>query len=157
MTRHIQRFLDIWSGFCDEVCQVEEDTGYLLLLVGLQNLQPVVEVDHPCGLDKQGHATVGLVVDNRLNCILELSFHRDHVSVVPHRYNAVLNGAAIGFAPEDILEHLIDGLLKLDFLTTDGGDVDRCVVEDVSILVDASLYLLCERRKRLDVLGDAEQ
>src|SRR5450759_738432 len=95
-------------------------------------------------------------MDNRLNCILELSFHRDHVPVVPHRYDAVLNGAAIGFAPEDILEHLIDGLLQLDFLTTDGGDVDRCVVEDVSILVDTSLYFLCERRKRFDVLGDAE-
>src|SRR5450756_2544453 len=123
VTRHIQRFLDIWSGFCDEVCQVEEDTGYLLLLVGLQNLQPVVEVDHPCGLDKQGHATVGLVVDNRLNCILELSFHRDHVPVVPLRFDAVLIGPAIGFATADILEYLVDCLLY----TSDAADDLLCV------------------------------
>ena len=157
MACNLEGAFDVGRRLGDKVGEVQQNACYLLLLVGLKDLEPVVEVNDPCGLNEQCHSAVRLVVNDRLYGILEFPLDRNDISVVAHRHDTVLNGTRVCVAGKNVLQHLVDGLLEFDFLASDRGNVDGRVVQHLAVLVHAPLDLLGKRREGLDVLRNAEQ
>ena len=84
--------------------QLQQDAGDLVLLIGAQNANLIVQLHHTHGLDKHRGAAGGGVVDQAGNLPAELRFDRHHVTSAPLGDDALLKVLLVGRGADQLVQ-----------------------------------------------------
>ena len=87
--------------------ELPEDALDLLLLPGLELPELVVGLDHRHGLDEEGAAGAGHIVDQTWDLVLALRLHRHHVPAGAHGDDGLLEVLGLG-GGDELLEDVTD-------------------------------------------------
>ena len=121
----------------------------LLLFVGLELTDVIIQLDDAHRLDEERRARRTLVVDHARKARLILGLHRETVATIAHGDDRVLQQGTA--AVQDTVQCRVDALLQGMLFLTDAEKTGTCVVGDLILREDAADDFLIDRRERLDV------
>ena len=124
--------------------QLGQDPLDLLLLLGLELPQLVVGVYHPHGLDEEGAAGAGHVVNQAGYVVLVLALHGHHVAAPPHGDDGVLQILGLVGRDEPV-EHIPHLARRRPDVPPDVGQLRGGCVGDLVLAEDGASDLVLQK------------
>ena len=126
-----------------------QDLLDLLLFVGLELTDVIIQLDDAHRLDEERRSRRTLVVDHAREARLILRLHRETVATIAHGDDRVLQQGTA--AVQNPVQRRVDALLQRMLFFTYAEETGTRIVGDLILREDAADDLLIDRRERFDV------